>query len=71
MNWQNENKQLKVENRTISAIVKLILENKCIAESKSSTDDDNNKREFVKSGINKTNKNISDPESLGVRVKPN
>ena len=71
MNWQNENKQLKVESRAISEIVKLIHENQCIAESKSSTDDDNNKCEFVKSRINKTNKIISDPESLGARVKPN
>ena len=36
---QDDNKQLKDENRTLSEIIKLIHENKCITESKFSADD--------------------------------
>lgn len=66
---QNANKQLKDDNKTLSEIIKLIHENKCLTESKSIADDDTNKWEIVKSRRNKTNKNISDPESGGVMNK--
>ena len=66
---QNENKQLKDDNKTLSEIIKFIHENKCLTESKSIADDDTNKWEIVKSRRNKTNKNISDPESGGVMNK--
>ena len=63
---QNENKQLKNENRTLSVIIKLIHENKYSVKcNKSSADDDTNQWEIVKSRRNKANKNISDPESVG------
>ena len=42
---------------------------KCITESKSSADDDTNNWEVVKSRVNKRNKNISDPKSVGVTNK--
>ena len=66
---QNDNKQLKDENRILSEVIKLIHENKCITESKSSADDDTNNWEVVKSRVNKRNKNISDPKSVGVTNK--
>ena len=49
---------------------KLIHENKCIlTESKSSTDDDTNKQEAVKSRRNKTNKNNNDSEAVSFMNK--
>ena len=66
---QNENKQLKDENRTLSQVIKLPHEKKCIAESKSSADNNTNKWEVAKSRRNKTNKNISDSESAGALNK--
>ena len=65
----NENKQLKDDNRTLSEILKLIHENKCIPVSKSSTDYDTNKWEANKSRRNKTNKSNGDPESVGAMNK--
>ena len=51
---QNENKPLMDENGALSEVIKLIHENKCMTESKSSFDDDTNKWEVVKSRRNKT-----------------
>ena len=65
---QNENKQLKDEKRTLSAIIRLN-ENKWIPVRKSSTNDDANKWQIAKSWKNKTNKNNSDPESASVMNK--
>ena len=64
-----ENKQLNDENRTLSEVIKLIHENKCITGNKSRVEDDTNKWEVAKLTKNKTNKNISNPESVGVTNK--
>ena len=52
---KNERKQLNDEYRTLSEIIKLVHENKCITGSKYSADDGTNKWEVVKSSRNKTN----------------
>ena len=65
---QNENKQLKDDKRTLPEIIRLN-ENKCMPGSKSSTDDDADKWEIVKSRKNKRNKNNRDRESVSVMNK--
>ena len=52
---KNERKQLNDEYRTLSEIIKLVRENKCITGSKYIADDGTNKWEVVKSSRNKTN----------------